>query len=326
MTRAVFKQGQLNNYLTLISKTHSHSFLHLSKLLGVERHTLTDWRNEKTLPDLKKLQYLSNYFDTPLPPIIETRIDSWGSSKAGFAKHQKHGCTMRTKDRAKGGQNSQIVRRNNPEYYRKLGCTVRNTFTFPDHNIKLAELVGVLLGDGHIDKNGQFTITLNSVADKKYSVYVINLINSLFNYIPSLYKRKNSKAVIVCVTGKDITDYLVKSGLKIGDKVKQQVDVPDWIKANSEFSRWCLRGLMDTDGGIFTNTYKVHGKSYVYPKTSFTNASQPLLEFVYNTLKYNGFHPNNRQSRKIWLYSQDESKRYLKLIGSSNERLLKKIR
>ena len=130
----------------------------------------------------------------------------------------------------------------------------------------------------------------------------------------------------ITASGVEIVKYLLKMGLRIGDKVRQQVDVPEWIKQSTEFSRWCVRGLMDMDGGIFTNSYVVNGKSYVYPKTNFTNASQPLLNFVYKVLQDNGFHPNNRQPRKVWLYSQVESRRYLEVIGSSNERLLKKVR
>jgi hypothetical protein len=83
---------------------------------------------------------------------------------------------------------------------------------------------------------------------------------------------------------------------------------------------------MDTDGGIFTHTYKVHGKSYAYLKANFTNASQPLLDFVYQTLRDNGFHPCNKQPHRIWLYSQVEARRYLEVIGSSNQRLLRKLK
>ncbi len=229
-------------------------------------------------------------------------------------------------DRVKGGQNSQVARKANPEYYRSLGCNVRNQFTYPDHTSQFAELIGILLGDGHIDSNGQFSITLNSIADEQYIQYVTSLLKSLFNYQPSIHKKKHCNAISIYISGKDAIDFLIKSGMKIGNKVKQQVDVPGWIKLDSNLSRWCLRGLMDTDGGIFTNPYVINGKSYVYPKTNFTNASQPLLDFVYQTLLDNGFHPNNKNPMKVWLYSQEESKRYIEIIGSSNQRLLRKFR
>jgi len=303
MTRAVFEKGQLSQFLNKCTHETKLSIPQLAKLISVERHTINDWRRERLLPNLEKLVTLSESVHIPLPPILETKLDSWGSTKAGYIRQQKYGCTLSIEDRIKGGHNSQVVRKNMPEYYRSLGCNVRNQFTYPSHNNHFAELVGILLGDGHIDKNGQFTVTLNSLADKDYVLYVSQLIKSLFGHEPSCYKHKESNAVTIYLTGKDVVGFLVMSGMKIGDKVKQQVDVPEWIKSDPELSRWCLRGLMDTDGGIFTNSYIINGKSYVYPKTNFTNASQPLLDFVYNTLKSNGFHPNNRQPRKVWLYS-----------------------
>lgn len=326
MTRAIFEKGQLNEYLSQISKERGYSLLQISKLLGIERHTLTSWRQEKSLPNLERLQFLSNYVDIPLPPILETRLDTWGSSKAGFIRQQKYGCTLSIEDRINGGHASQAARKANPEHYAKLGCPIPRDFVFPDHNdYQLAEFIGILLGDGCIQSE-QVSITLNSDADRNYIIYVSSLITKLFQYSPSIHSRLPTKATVLLISGKDFTAKLVSRGMKIGDKVKQQVDVPDWIKSDPELSRWCLRGLMDTDGGIFTNSYVINGKSYVYPKTNFTNASIPLLDFVYKTLLNNGFHPKNKQYRKVWLYSQVESRRYLEVIGSSNERLLKKIR
>ena len=326
MTRVVFEKGQLDQYLSLCKDKMNMSLPQLAQTISVERHTLNDWRRDKYYPILKKLQQLSNIADIPLPHTIEIRREKWQSKLGGINHNKIYGCTLTNDDRIKGGHNSQVVRKDYPDYYRALGCNVRKHFVFPSHNVSFAEMIGILLGDGHIDKNGQFTVTLNSIADKQYSEYVVSLIHSLFGDKPSLTKNKHCNAVTICLTGKNVIDFLVNSGMRIGDKVKQQVDVPNWIKLDPELSRWCLRGLMDTDGGVFTNPYIINGKSYVYPKTNFTNASQPLLDFVYNTLLSNGFHPNNKVSRKVWLYSQNESRRYLEVIGSSNERLLKKIR
>ena len=325
MTRAIFMRNHLDQYLQLCQLRTSKSLPQLASIISVNRHTLNDWRREKLLPNLEKLQMLSTYVGVPLPATVETKPDNWGASKAGYIRQQKYGCTLSIIDRTKGGHNSQIARKERPEYYRTLGCNVRNQFTFPIHNIQFAELIGILLGDGHIDKNGQFTVTLNSIEDKQYSAYVIKLITNLFGRKPSLRTQKHCHAITICLTGKDAIDFLIRAGMKTGNKVTQQVDVPAWIKINPTLSRWCVRGLVDTDGGIFTNSYTIRGKSYAYPKTNFTNASQPLLNFVHKTLKENGFHPNNKVPRKIWLYSQAESKRYLEVIGSSNERLLKKI-
>lgn len=326
MTRAIFEKGQLNQFISRCKSQSNLSLPQLAQAILVERHTLNDWRRGERLPNLEKLKELSELTHIPLPAILETKSDTWGSAKAGLIRQQKYGCTLSIEDRINGGHASQAARKANPEYYAKLGCPIPRDFVFPDHNdCQLAEFIGILLGDGCIQPE-QVSITLNSDADRNYIIYVSNLVTDLFQYSPSIHPRFPTKATVLLISGKDFTAKLVSRGMKIGDKVRQQVDVPNWIKLNPEYSRWCLRGLMDTDGGIFTNSYVINGKSYVYPKTNFTNASQPLLDFVYNTLKSNGFHPNNRQPRKVWLYSQVESRRYLEVIGSSNERLLKKIR
>lgn len=327
MTRVVFAKGRLDQYLSICKAKMNMSLPELAKLISVDRHTLSDWRRDRLLPSLEKLKILADFSTTSLPLILETKENSWGSSVAGFIRQKKYGCTLSTADRIKGGHNSQVNRKEYPEYYRSIGCNVRKEFIYPSQdNPHFAEFIGVMLGDGHIGSNGQLCVTLNSIADKSYLDYVLKLIAQLFDCTPNYFKEKNANAVNIYLSGKNIIDFLILSGMKIGDKVKQQVDVPEWIKQSSELSRWCLRGLMDTDGGIFTNSYVINGKSYVYPKTNFTNASQPLLDFVFNTLKLNGFHPNNKVPRKVWLYSREESLRYLKTIGSSNERLLKKIR
>lgn len=327
MTRVVFRKGKLDQFLTHCKEKTGLSLPQLAKIISVNRHTLNDWRREKLLPNLEKLKILVEFASVPLPSILEIKPNTWGSSKAGYIRQEKYGCTLSAKDRIKGGHNSQVVRKEKPEYYRSLGCNVRKQFNFPNkNNPHFAEFIGIMLGDGHIGKNGQLCITLNSIADKLYLSYVVQLISQLFGHSPHYCKEKVFNAVNIYLSGQNVIDFLTSVGMKIGDKVKQQVDVPGWIKQSPELSKWCLRGLMDTDGGIFTNTYYINGKPYTYPKTNFTNASQPLLDFVYKVLLDNGFHPNNKVPRKVWLYSQKESKRYLEVIGSSNERLLKKIR
>lgn len=330
MTRLLFNKEEIQHFIKSARSSINLSREQLASKLNLSGRTLADWQRGKFLPDKNKLEKLSQLSGIPLPIPIETRENWWSGKVNGpagaRARFKIYVCSYTLEQRRKGGHNSQVNRHDNPDHYRQLGCPIPRDFAFPNqHNPRLAEFIGILLGDGCIQP-GQVSITLNSVADKKYIDYVSQLITSLFAYSPTIRSRAPVKATTILISGKDFTDKLVKNGMKVGDKVKQQVDVPRWIKKSPELSRWCLRGLMDTDGGIFTHTYAVKGKSYSYLKTNFTNASQPLLNFVYRVFKDNGFHPDNKRFRKVWLYSQDESKRYLKVIGSSNERLLKKIR
>ena len=62
---------------------------------------------------------------------------------------------------------------------------VARTVRYPKHSADLAEFVGILLGDGCINKN-QISISLNIKSDKDYASYVVELTEKLFRYRPSL--------------------------------------------------------------------------------------------------------------------------------------------
>ena len=94
----------------------------------------------------------------------------------------------------------------------------------------------------------------------------------------------------------------------------------------SEFSHECVKGLMDTDGGIFNHSYKVNGKKYSYRKLCFVNRSVPLLNFVYSILRNESFTPkliDRIANKRVWLYNMREVQKYLEVIGTGNPRLLK---
>lgn len=189
----------------------------------------------------------------------------------------------------------------------------------------LAELIGVVLGDGCITRE-QIGITLNSIKDADYSYYLIDLIAKCLSYSPSISKRKNANAIVIRLTGMILVRRFVELGLHIGNKVRQQVSVPRWICQNPSYSLSCLRGLMDTDGGVFVHKYKVNDHEYSYLKICFTNKSQPLRDFVTNVLRHLGLKAIQYSDRRVWLYDSMDVKKYFNSIGSSNNRLLKVVR
>lgn len=76
--------------------------------------------------------------------------------------------------------------------------------------------------------------------------------------------------------------------------------------------------------GVFSHRYRVSGKKYEYLKLCFSNLSQPLRRFVYRVLGDCGFHPKYRSNNHVWLYSEAETRKYLQIVGSSNDRLRRK--
>lgn len=322
-----FLPGDQTKFIENILNESGLSIEQISNIVSVSSRNFRDWKREKITISKEAAVYLSERYNIKFPEKIEDLEKRWHvffslkSKPAGLAYKAKYGNPGTEFGRIKGGQKTlKLLRQKGiiPQivYFRK-----------PRKSKKLAELVGILLGDGSIGKL-QVSITLNSIMDLDYSNYVRKLCNSIFNKNPKVRKRNNANALDIYYNGENLTKRLIDLGMVIGNKVKKQVDVPNWVKQDRKYSLMCLRGLMDTDGGVFIHQYKVNGKIYNYKKICFTNHSIPLLDFVYQTLKSNNLHPKiikqkNMVNKKVWLYNSHEIDKYFDLVGSSNQRLNK---
>jgi hypothetical protein len=264
--------------------------------------------------------------DISFPHSKEKALIAWKSEvtekakKGGYATFSKHGSPGTPEGRAKGGRISL-------ELLRKRGIIpASKPFLAPEkYSKELAEFVGIMLGDGHLDR-GQWVITLNSIADKSYCRFVMKLVRELFGYTPGCSRRKDCNANAIYGGSLEQTKYLEKIGLKVGHKVRLQVGVPLWISQNPEFRLACLRGLIDTDGGIFIHRYVGKGKKYQYKKLSFANCSSPLISFVYDSLLMLQLQPRLRMeesTKRVWIYGEKKTHEYLEIVGSHNWRLLR---
>lgn len=194
---------------------------------------------------------------------------------------------------------------NKPHYLNRK----RGELNFPDFSDQLAEFVGIMLGDGHIS-SGQIRISLNSITDKKYSLYIETLLKSLFKVSPGFSRRKNQQALDVFISSVDLIDYLERKGLFVTNKVKYQVDVPSWIFDKDSYQKSFLRGFLDTDGSIYKLKFGV--------QIGFCNRSIPLLRSTRKILFDLGYHPSNISSYKIYLTRRPDLYRYVNEIGFGN--------
>ena len=160
-------------------------------------------------------------------------------------------------------------------------------------NEDLAELICIILGDGHLHKKGEkkyknslLSISLNRVDELEYVFYVRNLMQKVFKISPDLVPRKNSKSVDIKLYGDGLIETLKRLGLMTGDKIQNQVCVPQWFKKDQEWiecnkEEWIfkyrpllirgLKGLVDTDGTIYVD------KKNKSLGIGFRNASLPLI-------------------------------------------------
>ena len=165
---------------------------------------------------------------------------------------------------------------------------------FLEENEKLAELIGILLGDGHLHKKGEnsylgsiLSISINRVKEPEYVEYVRQLLIDLFNEKPKIHPQIDNKYIDLKIYNDQIIHFMIIKGILTRDKVKNQISVPNWIKkyelwiANNLYN-WelkyrslvigCLRGLVDTDGSIYVDHFnKIIG-------IGFKNASFVLVQ------------------------------------------------
>lgn len=200
-------------------------------------------------------------------------------------------------------------------------CFTKN-IRVPEMSEELAEFIGIMLGDGGMSAF-QITITLSLVDDLEYSNFVKSHIHKLFNVVPKMYIREDVNTVCVSLARKKAVKYLCSLGLVVGNKVKQKIRVPKWILNNESYSLACMRGLMDTDGSVYTHKYIVGGKEYKYKKLCFSSASQPLRQDVLFILHRFGS-TATCSGTNVRIDSINDVKRYMQVIGTHNPKHLKR--
>lgn len=183
---------------------------------------------------------------------------------------------------------------------KKLG-KIRSKYPMFKKNGDLAELIGVVLGDGHIEsfpRTESLTISGNSNNIGFINRYA-KLITKLFH--KSSYVAKTNKAMS-CTRIRIYQKYISKRlGIPAGNRSKIKISIPRWILKNKHFLLRHLRGLYEAEG-----SFSVHKPTCTY-KFLFSNTNESLLRNVYRGLKILGFYPHESKykiqiSRKREVY------------------------
>lgn len=320
MSRLVLNKLEQRRFLIEVCEALGVNTEQAGKLVGISGRNYRDWVNGKLLPRKDAVMKLSELSGLPIPTIIEEREEWWSgrvNGKIGGLKRiKKYGVTFTDEDRIKGGHMSQLHRLQDPEYYRKLGCSVPNKFRRPDKSEDLAEFLGIVLGDGGLTR-GQCEISLHMIDDIEYSKHVQHLADELFGAKSSISSYPKHNVIKVVISGIMFTQLLEQLGLRRGNKIKHQVDIPGWIKENPVYLRACMRGLYDTDGGTFTHNHVVSGHQYKHFGVTFTSASKPLIKSYGEGLRQNGF-AIHAQGVNIFLYGTKVSQRFFDTFKPNN--------
>lgn len=268
----------------------------ISEKLGLsEGYIRNELRNEeRTLSEevYKKICEIAKYnYDS----FIDKRLkDNWGKSKGGL----------------KSSGNIKI--------FSKLG-----------ENEKLAELFGIILGDGHLEiyKKGNkrcyaLKIAGHMTEDYEYlAEYVSKLFEELFGEGGKIRKIPKMSEIFLTVYGKNLIKLLKGKGLMPGNKKLNNQGIPKWIKNNDLFLLSCLRGLIDTDGSLHFISKK--NKNL---RVSFTSHIPRLIKDVHNSFIRLGFRTSKIMGgRQIFISSKEDVSRYIKDVGFKNQKHLKRL-
>ncbi len=173
---------------------------------------------------------------------------------------------------------------------KKLG-KIRSCYPQFKKNGDLAELIGVVLGDGHIEsfpRSESLTIACNA-KNKGFIGRYKKLMQKFFEKNP--YEGEvgpNKGCIRIRIYQKNISK---RMGLPAGNKRNINFRTPTWILGNKEYLKRYLRGLYEAEG-----SYCVHVPTCTY-KFLFSNRNQSLLRNVYEGLMVLKFHPHKSKDQ-----------------------------
>ena len=325
--RVIFKPKEQTKF---INDAHSRSKLSWTKLasrLNINYRLLTYYRNEDYSISYSTFSKLLSIGKLKRPKNISIIGQYYKNAEAG----KKGGQIVYRKYGHVGG-NQDYRKRKWKQWWDEYGkynpnlILQKREVTIPTKSDNLAELFGILIGDGGITRY-QVNITLNKETDGEYSKYVVKLVKKLFQIKPNVYPVKNSKAINISISRKSLSDFLYQNGLKIGHKLNNDVSIPKWIHSSPTYKTNCLKGMVDTDGSVVIEKHTINNNEYAYPRLNFTSYSRKLIAQAYKIFVDLGFHPKIRRSGKsIQLEKIDEICNYFETIGSNNPKHLERIK
>lgn len=177
-------------------------------------------------------------------------------------------------------------------------------------NENLAELIGVVLGDGHIEKfprTERLIISSNSKNVGFVKRYA-NIVEQLFEKKPLCMKSIDKNCIRISVYEKFISKRL---NIPCGNRKEFDAIIPNWILKEERFILAYLRGLYEAEG-----SFCIHKPTCTY-KIFFSNKNNSLLNNVFYLLKRFGLHPNKSQY-KIQVSRKDEVFKLKNLIEFRN--------
>ncbi|MDD5192615.1 MAG: LAGLIDADG family homing endonuclease [Candidatus Nanoarchaeia archaeon] len=191
----------------------------------------------------------------------------------------------------------------------------------------IAELIGVIIGDGYIyRKNRKYQIGIvgSPKNDKEYFEKLKKLIYEEWDKKVKIKFRFRGLRMVF--DSKRICEFLIDDMKMFHGKGKcQNIKIPEEIYKNWDLARHTIRGIADTDGSVFVSKKPGIEK---YPSIEITTTSQNLANQLNQILIKRGFRVSLRENvrkqinalkaYKIALYGKKNLKKWIEEIGFTN--------
>lgn len=225
-----------------------------------------------------------------------------------------------TEGRRRGGLNSLATHKR-----LQTGFITLKEVRKPRRSKYFAEFLGIMYGDGHVDKY-QATMTTNAETDIEHAKYVRNLMRKLFGVEPAFTYRKNSKACTITLNSRRVCDFLQQEGLPRGNKITLGLNVPKWISKSRVRIHAFARGLFDTDGCVFLDHHTLKSVLYKNIGIAFASKSPELLKYFTNVLRGLGLRSTQTTPYRVFLRRASDIDVYFRVVGSSNPKHLSRYK
>ncbi len=309
-----------------VKSMSSISWEDMRKNFSFSRTTFDRYRSGELLIPEDVFSYLLDFLDSPTKRMVLSSIKKFPDNFG----------------RVKGGK---IAYKTNFDKFvegRKKGMAaigrIRDARTISFENFELTsdvcEFIGAFIGDGMFNCYKNKLYQVEFACDKRYDLdyyngYIIPAVNKICeNVRPHFYKSsKRENAYRVVFYSKKLFLFLKDFCGFVPGRKARTVKIPNFLFKDKRFLKRVIRGIFDTDGGVFLDR-RVKYKSY-YPRIIFTTISKSLFDQLnlYLSKEFNLYTNYNleRNAYVIEIYGKVQLKKWMSLVGFSNKRHLDKI-
>ena len=192
-----------------------------------------------------------------------------------------------------------------------------------------AELVGILLGDGSINKYPsprystfyRVKISCHS-AETKYISFVASLVKEVLGTKPRIHARKNEQTTEVVLFRKEVVESLLALGLKKSPKWERAAIPLPFLDPLLDIA--VLRGYFDTDGSVVI----ADNNGTPYPRLEMKICPSPMQSQFLGILdrlglSYGCYHLQKEEIR-VQLNGKEALRRWFRMVGSHNPKHIRR--